>query len=745
MRFRNSYYPLNHQEGGTVTSGPTPPCSGTVITLQPSGRRYRSLRTHTTRFRNIYYPLNHQEPQGPHHQVQEQLLPLNHQEEGTGASGHTPPGSGQLLPPQPSGRRYRNLRAHTTRFRNNYYPSTIRKKAQEPQDPHHQVQEQLLPPQLSGRRYRSLRTHTMRFRNSYYPLNHQEGGTGTSGPIPPCSGTVITLQPSGRRYRSLRTHTTRFRNSSYPLNHQEGGTGASGPTPPGSGTVITPQPSGRRYRSLRTHTTRFRDSYNPSTIRKEVQEPQDPHHQVQEQLLPLNHQEEVQEPQDPHHQVQEQFLPLNHQEGGTGASGPTPPGSGTVITPQPSGRRYRSLRTHTTRFRNSYYPLNHQEEVQEPQDPHHQVQEQLLPLNHQEGGTGASGPTPPGSGTAITPQPSGRRYRSLRTHTTRFRNSYYPSTIRKEVQEPQVPHHQVQEQLLPLNHQEGGTGASGPTPPGSGTAITPQPSGRRYRSLRTHTTRFRNSYYASTIRRRYRSLRTHTTRFRNSYYPSTIRKEVQEPQVPHHQVQEQLLPPHLSGRRYRSLRTHTMRFRNSYYPLNHQEGGTGTSGPTPPCSGTVITLQPSGRRYRSLRTHTTRFRNIYYPLNHQEEVQEPQDPHHQVQEQLLPPQPSGRRYRNLRAHTTRFRNNYYPSTIRKKAQEPQDTHHQVQDSYYPLNHQEGGTGTSGPTPPGSGTIITPQPSGRRHRSLRTHTTRFRNSHYPLNYQEGGTGASGPTP
>ncbi|XP_059815873.1 mucin-2-like isoform X3 [Hypanus sabinus] len=614
MRFRNSYYPLNHQEGGTVTSGPTPPCSGTVITLQPSGRRYRSLRTHTTRFRNIYYPLNHQEPQGPHHQVQEQLLPLNHQEEGTGASGHTPPGSGQLLPPQPSGRRYRNLRAHTTRFRNNYYPSTIRKKAQEPQDPHHQVQEQLLPPQLSGRRYRSLRTHTMRFRNSYYPLNHQEGGTGTSGPIPPCSGTVITLQPSGRRYRSLRTHTTRFRNSSYPLNHQEGGTGASGPTPPGSGTVITPQPSGRRYRSLRTHTTRFRDSYNPSTIRKEVQEPQDPHHQVQEQLLPLNHQEEVQEPQDPHHQVQEQFLP-----------------------PQPSGRRYRRLRTHTTRFRDSYNPSTIRKEVQEPQDPHHQVQEQLLPPQPSGGGTGASGPTPPGSGTAITPQPSGRRYRSLRTHTTRFRNSYYPSTIRKEVQEPQDPHHQVQEQLLPLNHQERGTGASGPTPPGSGTAITPQPSGRRYRSLRTH-----------------------TTRFRNSYYPSTIRKEVQEPQDPHHQVQEQLL----------------------------------------------------------------RF-------NHQEEVQEPQDPHHQVQE-------------------------------------PQDPHHQVQEQLLPLNHQEGGTGASGPTPPGSGTVITlqpsgggtgasgptppgsgtvitPQPSGKRYRSLRSHTTRFRNSYYPLNYQEGGTGASGPTP
>ncbi|XP_059850582.1 trithorax group protein osa-like [Hypanus sabinus] len=425
-----------------------------------------------------------------------------------------------------------------------------------------------------------------------------------------------------------------------PLNHQEGGTGASGPTPPSSGTVITPQPSGRRYRSLRTRTTRFRNSYYPSTIRKEVQEPQDPHHPVQEQLLPLN-----------------------HQEGGTGASGPTLPRSGTVITPQPSGRRYRSLRTHTTWFRNSYYPSTIRKEVQEPQDPHHPVQEQLLPLtirkevqesqdphhpvqeqllplNRQEGGTGASGPPPPGSGTVITPQPSGRRYRSLRTPTTRFRNSYYPSIIRKEVQEPQDPHYHVQEQLLPLSHQEGGTGAAGPTPPGSGTVITPQPSGRRYRSLRTPTTRFRNSYYPSPSGRRYRSLRTHPTRFKNSYYPSTIRKEVQEPQDPHHPVQEQLLP------------------------LNRQEGGTGASGPPPPGSGTVITPQPSGRRYRSLRTPTTRFRNSYYPSIIRKEVQEPQDPHYHVQEQLLP-----------------------------------------------LSHQEGGTGAAGPTPPGSGTVITPQPSG----------------------------------
>ncbi|XP_059849387.1 uncharacterized protein LOC132407111 [Hypanus sabinus] len=435
------------QEGGTGASGLSPPGSGTVITPQPSGRRYRSLRTHTTRFRNSYYPSTIrkvQEPQDPHHQVQEQLLPLNHQEGGTGASGLSPPGSGTVITPQPSGK-YRSLRTLTTRFRNSYYPSTIR-KVQEPQDSHHQVQEQLLP-----------------------------------------------------------------------LNHQEGGTGASGLSPPGSGTVITPQPSGK-YRSLRTLTTRFRNSYYPSTIRK-VQEPQDSHHQVQEQLLPLNHQE------------------------GTGASGLSPPGSGTVITPQPSGR-YRSLRTHTTRFRNSYYPSTIRK-VQEPQDPHHQVQEQLLPLNHQEGGTGASGLSPPGSGTVITPQPSGRKYRSLRSHTTRFRDSYYPTTIRKEVQEPQGSHHQVQEQLLPLNHQEG-TGASGLSPPGSGTVITPQPSGR------------------------YRSLRTLTTRFRNSYYPSTIRKKVQEPQVPHHQVQGQLLPH------------------------NHQEGGTGASGLSPPGSGTVITPQPSG-------------------------------------------------------------------------------------------------------------------------------------------------------
>ncbi|XP_072105736.1 uncharacterized protein [Mobula birostris] len=447
------------------------------------------------------------------------------------------------------------------------------------------------------------------------------------------------------------------------------------------GTVITPQPSGRRYRSLRTHTTRFRNSNYPSTIRKEVQEPQDPHHQVQEQLLPLN-----------------------HQEGGTGASGPTPPGSGTVITPQPSGRRYRSLRSHTT----SYYPLN-----------------------HQEGGTGASGPTPPGSGTVITPstirkevqepqdphhqvitpQPSGRRYRSLRTHTTRFRNSYYPSTIRKEVQEPQDPHHQVQEQLLPLNHQEGGTGASGPTPPGSGTVITPQPSGRRYRSLRTHTT----SYYPLNHREGGTGASGPTPPGSGTVItPSTIRKEVQEPQDPHHQL----------------------------LPLNHQEGGTGASGPTPPG---------------------------HYPSTIRKEVQEPQDPHHQVQGQLLPPQPSGRRYRSLRTHTTRFRDSYYPlnhqeggtgasgptpagsgtvitpSTIRKEVQEPQDPHQQVQEQLLPLNHQEGGTGASGPTPAGPGTVITPQPSGRRYRSLRTHTTRFRDSYYPLNHQEGGTGASGPTP
>ncbi|XP_072106639.1 uncharacterized protein [Mobula birostris] len=286
-----------------------------------------------------------------------------------------------------------------------------------------------------------------------------------------------------------------------PLSHQEGGTGASGPTPPGSGTVITPQPSGRRYRSLRTHTTGFRNSYHPSAIRKEVQEPQDPHHRVQGQLSPLN-----------------------HQEGGTGASGPTPPGSGTVITPQPSGRRYRSLRTHTTGFRNSYHPSTIRKEVQDPQDPHHQVQEQLLPLNHQEGGTGSSGPTPPGSGTVITPQPSGRRYGSLRTHTTRFRDSYHPSTIRKEVQEPQDPQHQVQGQLSPLSHQEGGTGASGPSPPGSGTVITPQPSGRRDRSLRTHTTRFRDSYHPSTIRKELREPEgTHTQRFGNSIFPVMVR------------------------------------------------------------------------------------------------------------------------------------------------------------------------------------------------------------------------------
>ncbi|XP_059813912.1 uncharacterized protein LOC132385723 [Hypanus sabinus] len=94
-----------------------------------------------------------------------------------------------------------------------------------------------------------------------------------------------------------------------------------------------------------------------------------------------------------------------------------------------------SLRTHTTRFRDSYHPSTIRKEVQEPQDPHHQVQEQLLPFNHQEGW-----------------------YRSLRSHTTRFRDSYYPSTIRKEVQEPQDPHHQVQGQLSPLDHQEGGTG-----------------------------------------------------------------------------------------------------------------------------------------------------------------------------------------------------------------------------------------------------------------------------------------------
>ncbi|XP_062893887.1 ubiquitin-conjugating enzyme E2 Z-like isoform X1 [Mobula hypostoma] len=93
-----------------------------------------------------------------------------------------------------------------------------------------------------------------------------------------------------------------------------------------------------------------------------------------------------------------------------------------------------TMQSHTTRFRNSYYPSTIRKELQEPQDSHHQVQEQLLPLNHQEGGTGASGPTPPGSGAVIAPQALGRRYRSLRTHTTRFRNSYYPSTIRKEVQ-----------------------------------------------------------------------------------------------------------------------------------------------------------------------------------------------------------------------------------------------------------------------------------------------------------------------
>ncbi|XP_059849319.1 uncharacterized protein LOC132407070 isoform X8 [Hypanus sabinus] len=372
------------------------------------------------------------------------------------------------MTPQPSGRRYRSLRTHSTRFRNSHYPSTIRKEVQEPQDPLHQVQEQSLP------------------------LNHQEGGAGASGTTPPGSGTVITPQPSGRRYRSLRAHSTR----SLPLNHQEGGTGASEPTPPGHypstirkevqepqdplHQVITPQPSGRRCRSLRNHSTRFRNSHDPSTIRKEVQEPQEPLHQVQEQSLPLN-----------------------HQEGGTGASGTIPPGSGTVITPQPSGRRYRSLRAHSTRS---------------------------LPLNHQEGGTGASGPTPPGHYPStirkevqepqdplhqvITPQPSGRRYRSLRTHSTRS---------------------------LPLNHQEGGTGASEPTPPGHYPStirkevqepqdplhqvITPQPSGRRYRSLRTHSTRL---------------------------LPPTIRKEVQEPQGPLHQV----ITPQPSGRRYRSLRAH---------------------------------------------------------------------------------------------------------------------------------------------------------------------------------------------
>ncbi|XP_059849318.1 basic proline-rich protein-like isoform X7 [Hypanus sabinus] len=355
------------------------------------------------------------------------------------------------MTPQPSGRRYRSLRNHSTRFRNSHYPSIIRKEVQEPQEPFHQVQEQSLP------------------------LNHQEGGTGASGPTPPGHypstirkevqepqdplHQVITPQPSGRRYRSLRTHSTR----SLPLNHQEGGTGASGPTPPG---------------------------HYPSTIRKEVQEPQNPLHQV--------------------------------------------------ITPQPSGRRYRSLRTHSTRS---------------------------LPLNHQEGGTGASGPTPPG----YYPQPSGRRYRSLRAHSTRS---------------------------LPLNHQEGGAGASGPTPPG--------------------------------------------------HYPSTIRKEVQEPQDPLHQV----ITPQPSGRRYRSLRAHSTRS----LPLNHQEGGAGASGPTPPGSGTVITP------------------------NHQEGgtgASGPTPPGYY-------PQPSGRRYRSLRAHSTRS---------------------------LPLNHQEGGTGASGPTELGSGTVITPQPSG----------------------------------
>ncbi|XP_059811169.1 uncharacterized protein LOC132383965 [Hypanus sabinus] len=302
-----------HQVEGTGASGLAPSGSGTVTIPQSSGRRYRSLRTRTNRFRNNYHPSTIreevQEPQDSHQQVQEQLPPLNHQEGGTGASGLTPPGSGTVTTPQPSGRRYRSLRTHTTRFRNNYHPSTIRKEVQEPQDSHHQVQEQLPP------------------------LDHQKGGTGASGLAPPGSGTVTTPQPSGRRYRSLRTRTTRFRNSYYPLNHQVEGTGASGPAPPGSGTVTTPQPSGRRYRSLRTHTTRFRNSYHPSTIRKEVQEPQDSHHQVQGQLPPLN-----------------------HQEGGTGASGLTPPGSGTVTTPRPSERRYRSLRTRTTRFRNSYHP-----------------------------------------------------------------------------------------------------------------------------------------------------------------------------------------------------------------------------------------------------------------------------------------------------------------------------------------------------------------------------------------------------
>ncbi|XP_059849315.1 basic salivary proline-rich protein 2-like isoform X4 [Hypanus sabinus] len=480
------------------------------------------------------------------------------------------------MTPQPSGRRYRSLRTHSTRFRNSHYPSTIRKEVQEPQDPLHQVQEQSLP------------------------LNHQEGGAGASGTTPPGSGTVITPQPSGRRYRSLRAHSTR----SLPLNHQEGGTGASEPTPPGHypstirkevqepqdplHQVITPQPSGRRCRSLRNHSTRFRNSHDPSTIRKEVQEPQEPLHQVQEQSLPLN-----------------------HQEGGTGASGTIPPGSGTVITPQPSGRRYRSLRAHSTRS---------------------------LPLNHQEGGTGASGPTPPG---------------------------HYPSTIRKEVQEPQDPLHQV----ITPNHQEGGTGASGPTPPGHYPStirkevqepqdplhqvITPQPSGRRYRSLRTHSTR--------SLPLNHQEGGTGASGpTPPGHYPSTIRKEVQEPQDPLHQV----ITP------------------------NHQEGGTGASGPTELGSGTVITPQPSGRRYRSLRTHSTRS----LPPNHQEggtgasgptppghypstirkEVQEPQDPLHQVQEQSLPP------------------------TIRKEVQEPQGPLHQV----ITPNHQEGGTGASGPTPPG---------------------------------------------
>ncbi|KAI4873926.1 hypothetical protein NFI96_030144 [Prochilodus magdalenae] len=237
----------NHNElltllpSGSALQDPSHP-NHELLTLLPSGRRYRTLLTLTTNFLPSFHPAGVtgpfspqprtsyppsirqalQEPSHPNHELLT-LLPSGRRYRSlltpttSFLPSFHPAGVTGAFSPQPQ----------------TSYPPSIRQALQEPSHPNHELLT-LLP---SGRRYRSLLTLT----TSFLPSFHPAGVTGAFSPQPRASyppsirqalqdpshpnHELLTLLPSGRRYRTLLTLTTNFLPSFHPA-------GVTGPFSP---------------------------------------------------------------------------------------------------------------------------------------------------------------------------------------------------------------------------------------------------------------------------------------------------------------------------------------------------------------------------------------------------------------------------------------------------------------------------------------------------------------------------------